>query len=138
MPPYALHFEHAHARTHAGRRARVCVPERRGACNIDKKTEAPNLLRAENEECALHGDPKTHVHQGLMSNWPTSEAARRADRGALTRSIPLEERLDYYTQPAQIKESLTFRAISVSSRSSGTICKSTCSKYWKVTRDQKV
>lgn len=137
MPPYALHFEHAHARTRVGR-ARVCVPERRGACNIDKKTEAPNLLRAENEECASHGDPKTHVHQGLMSNWPTSEAARRADRGALTRSIPLEERLDYYTQPAQIKESLTFRAISVSSRSFRNNLQKYVFKVLKMTRDQKV
>lgn len=41
---------------------------------------------------------------------------RRADRTTLTRSIILEERLDYYTQPcwpktAEIKESLTLRDI---------------------------
>lgn len=41
---------------------------------------------------------------------------RRADRTTLTRSIILEERLDYYTQPclpktAEIKESLTLHDI---------------------------
>lgn len=73
---------------------------------------------------------------------------RGADRTTLTRSIILEERLDYYTQPclpktAEIKESLTLRDIQLPIRiSSLTIYqvlrfdRPHCTlKYWKMTRE---
>lgn len=86
MPPYALSLESVHARACARvGGVRVCVRERRGVCNIDWKAEAPNLLRAENEDCAVNSDPKTHVRQGLVSNWPTSEAVE--PRGGQTEPL---------------------------------------------------
>lgn len=75
----------------------VCVRVRRGVCNIDWKTEAPNLLRAENEDCAVNSDPKTHVRQGLVSNWPTSEAVE--PRGGQTEPLWRDQ---YYSSKGEI------------------------------------
>lgn len=36
--------------------------------NIPKKNPGPNLLSAENEDCALNGDPMAHVHKDVMAN----------------------------------------------------------------------
>lgn len=69
MPPYALSFEEEEERVlvYAG-----VVGSLRHRL---EKQRPPNLLRAENEDWAVNDDPKTRVHQGLMSNWPTAEAA---------------------------------------------------------------
>lgn len=37
----------------------------------------PNLLSAENEDCAVNGDPMAHVHKDLMANSLASEAVQR-------------------------------------------------------------
>lgn len=45
--------------------------------NIQKKAEALNLLSAENEDCAVNGDPMAHVHKDLMANSLASEAVQQ-------------------------------------------------------------
>lgn len=93
------------------RSARSCTPASLESATSTRKTEVPNLLRAENEDCAVNSDPKTRTHQGPMSNCPTSQAVEL--RGERTEPLWLDQyslckRLDYYTQLAHIKESLTF------------------------------
>lgn len=89
MPPYALSYKAARARRGGVRgeekRALVYASVVGSLQHRLEKTEAPNLLRAENEDCAVSGDPKTRAHQGPMSNWPTSEAAEL--RGARTEPL---------------------------------------------------
>lgn len=83
-----------------------------------KENRGPNLLSAENEDCALNGDPMAHVHKDLMANSLASEAVQceGADRTTSTGSIILEERLDSYSErrlpkEQEIKENLTSRDI---------------------------
>lgn len=127
------------ARARGRRSVRLCTRASLESATSTRKTEAPNLLRAENEDCAVNSDPKTRVHQGPMSNCPTSEAVEL--RGERTEPLWLDQyclskRVDYYTQLAQIKESLTFRGISLWFGSFRNNLPGACWKYWKVTRSK--
>lgn len=101
------------------RRVRLCT---RASWSLQHRLEnrGPKLIKG--RKWGLCGEQRSQdarpPRPGVkLADFRGGRATRRADRTALTRSILLQQRRDYYTQPTQIKESLTFRGISVLSES---------------------
>lgn len=51
-----------------------CVSAHISELQHQQENGGPNLLGAENNGCAVNGDPKAHVHKDLTANSLASEA----------------------------------------------------------------